>query len=206
LLYNKEVASLIVSRAIYPVSVKGDTLPVGRPVLYAKVKVDDRSLHLLLNHWPSRRGGVMAASAMRRGLTDYIIAFTDSIFKADGEESSVIIAGDLNCTPSDDEIKSFGAAGFVNLLSADGNVKRSEGTYKYRGVWQILDHIIVSKSMTEGISDFIVEESMIHSAEFLLIDDDVYPGRKPFATFDGYRYAGGYSDHLPVRLVVRRLR
>jgi hypothetical protein len=203
LLYNRELASPIASRAIYPVSVEGDNLHLSRPILYAKMKIGEKTLHLLLNHWPSRRGGVLAAAAVRRGLTDYIIAFTDSIFEADGKESAVIIAGDLNCTPLDDDIKSFNGSGFVNLFSASGNGKSREGTYKYRGVWQILDHIIVSKSMMEGISDFSVEESMIHSAGFLLINDVVYPGLKPFPTFDGYRYAGGYSDHLPVKLIVK---
>lgn len=201
LLYNREYASLTVSRALYPVSLDGDTLPVDRPVLYAKMKIGDKPLHLLLNHWPSRRGGVMAASAMRMSLSDFIVAFADSIFQADGSETAVILAGDLNCTPMDDEIRSFAAAGFTNLLTDE--LKRREGTYKFRGVWQILDHIIVSGSMTDGSSVFSVEDSVIHSAEFLLIDDEVYPGKKPFPTFDGYRYAGGYSDHLPVRLVVR---
>ena len=34
--------------------------------------------------------------------------------------------------------------------------------------------------------------------DFLLKDDDTYFGKKPFRTFIGPRYEGGYSDHLPV--------
>ena len=143
----------------------------------------------------------MAASSLRRSLAEYTVALTDSIFQADGNETAVIIAGDLNCKPSDDEVSLFGRAGFVNLLAAAE--KRREGTYKYRGVWQILDHIIVSESMTDGRSGFSVHDCMIHAPGFLLINDDVYPGQKPFSTYDGYRYTGGYSDHLPVKLEVR---
>lgn len=201
LLYDRNVATLVYSRAVYPLTAGGDTLPVSRPVLYAKMSIGDRLLHILVNHWPSRRGGVMSASSLRRGLADYIVTFSDSIFRADGEESAVIIAGDLNTTPSNDELLPFAKAGFVNTLSAEE--KRGEGTYKYRGVWQILDHIIVSESMEDGRSSFIIEDALIHSPGFLLMDDAVYPGLKPFPTFDGYRYSGGYSDHLPVKAVFR---
>ena len=143
----------------------------------------------------------MSASFLRRSLAEYTVAFTDSIFAIEGREAAVIIAGDLNTTPSNDEIMPFIRAGFVNLLFAAE--KRGEGTYKYRGVWQILDHIIVSGSMSDGRSVFSVESAGIHSPGFLLIDDEVYPGSKPFSTFGGYSYSGGYSDHLPVRAVVR---
>ena len=200
LLYNREVFTLISSAALYPERFPGDSPGVTRPVLYAKMQIENKPLHLLLNHWPSRRGGVMAAMEARKSLADYIIEFTDSVFRADGRETAIVIAGDLNSTPSDEEVTSFGSAGFVNLLAAAE--KRGEGTYKYRGVWQIFDHIIVSTSMAEGWSDFNIEKCLIHSPAFLLIEDVVYPGLKPFPAFDGYRYAGGYSDHLPLKMVV----
>ena len=38
--------------------------------------------------------------------------------------------------------------------------------------------------------------------DFLLTDDERYMGRKPFRTYVGIRYHGGYSDHLPIRAYV----
>ena len=35
---------------------------------------------------------------------------------------------------------------------------------------------------------------------FLMEEDDKYGGDTPFRTFNGMRYKGGYSDHLPVLL------
>ena len=35
-------------------------------------------------------------------------------------------------------------------------------------------------------------------ADWLLVPDEAYAGRKNFRTFLGMKYQGGYSDHLPV--------
>jgi len=40
----------------------------------------------------------------------------------------------------------------------------------------------------------------IFAPDFLLAEDDRYTGSKPFRTYTGYKYAGGFSDHLPVIL------
>jgi hypothetical protein len=32
----------------------------------------------------------------------------------------------------------------------------------------------------------------------LLKEDERWMGIKPFRTYEGFKYAGGYSDHLPV--------
>ena len=45
------------------------------------------------------------------------------------------------------------------------------------------------------------DSAHINDALFLLEDDELYGGKKPRRTFNGYKYQDGYSDHLP--LVVR---
>jgi hypothetical protein len=59
--------------------------------------------------------------------------------------------------------------------------------------------------MAEGSGPFnaVMESVRVPDASFLLVDDPDYPGKKPFATYSGFRYAGGYSDHLPVIFNVR---
>jgi hypothetical protein len=39
---------------------------------------------------------------------------------------------------------------------------------------------------------------------FLLEKDERYGGMKLFRTYYGYRYQGGFSDHLPVLLKISR--
>jgi len=38
----------------------------------------------------------------------------------------------------------------------------------------------------------------IFDAPFLLQDDEAWFGKKPFRTYYGSKYIGGFSDHLPV--------
>ena len=57
----------------------------------------------------------------------------------------------------------------------------------------MLDQIIVSGNLYRKHL-----KAKVLKADFLLMDDDVYLGKKPYRTYHGYKYLGGYSDHLPV--------
>ncbi|NJO88702.1 MAG: hypothetical protein HC831_06855 [Chloroflexia bacterium] len=50
------------------------------------------------------------------------------------------------------------------------------------------------------------ENAHIFSADFLLTDDEAYTGKKTFRTYLGYKYLGGYSDHLPVFLDLENIK
>ena len=67
----------------------------------------------------------------------------------------------------------------------------SGGTYRYRGEWGILDQFFVSAGVP-------VKSVQILRFPFLLEEDEKYGGEKPFRTYQGMRYQGGYSDHLPI--------
>ncbi len=45
-----------------------------------------------------------------------------------------------------------------------------------------------------------IDNAHIFNADFLLENDETYLGKKPFRTYAGFRYLGGFSDHLPVFL------
>lgn len=200
LLYDRDLFDIVYFRAISPQLDKDQSPFTSRPVLYVKVKKGEEYLHLLLNHWPSRRGGVLAGQDLRHRLAVTVRDVVDSLFLADGSGSAVVVAGDFNCDPSGSEIRLLSEGGLVNL-AMPGHLK-GLGTYRYRGVWQMIDQIIVSESMTNDGSAFSATDFTVHSPDFLLKDDPVYPGRKPFSTYDAYRYSGGYSDHLPVTLTL----
>lgn len=75
-----------------------------------------------------------------------------------------------------------------------------QGSYKYQGEWDTYDQFVVSASLVngKGCTEFFGTEVM--HLPFLLTDDDSYGGVKPFRTYNGRRYQGGYSDHLPIRM------
>jgi len=59
--------------------------------------------------------------------------------------------------------------------------------------------MIVSKSLYLNTNGLRTSKSMtIFDPDWILEDDKKYLGKKPFRTNLGYKYNGGFSDHLPV--------
>ena len=70
------------------------------------------------------------------------------------------------------------------------------------GTWEMLDQVIVSEGLlncTKGLFTEI-KNFRIFKPDFLLKNDPKYPGLTTFSTYRGYKYQGGFSDHLPVLL------
>lgn len=181
----------------------------SRSVLYVKMAYRD-TIHLIVNHWPSRKGGVLAGEDLRMKIASMIKEKTDSISGHSAEGASIIMLGDFNCTPDDQEMKMLvsqqsDSNTFVNLA-----VKKADeglGTYRYMGTWEMIDQVLVSERLFSGKKGLYTNNELltIFKPEFLLIKDPKYPGSSPFSTYRGYRYQGGFSDHLPV-IVDLRLR
>ncbi|MBQ2077294.1 MAG: endonuclease, partial [Bacteroidales bacterium] len=76
---------------------------------------------------------------------------------------------------------------------------KKQGTHKFHGQWGILDQIIVSGALldTARALHTSLEDAHIYNPDFLLIPDEGYTGKQVFRTYVGYKYQGGYSDHLP---------
>jgi hypothetical protein len=80
--------------------------------------------------------------------------------------------------------------------------KKGIGSYKFQSEWNMLDQIIGSYSLI-GRDELLhadYSDAHIFSASWMLTDDLKFPGKKPLRTFQGPRYLGGPSDHLPVYL------
>lgn len=79
----------------------------------------------------------------------------------------------------------------------EGNL---EGTHKFQANWGTLDQFIVSRSLVLPLSNLYIckNKVLIFNASFLLEKDEKYLGSKPYRTFIGFKYNGGFSDHLPI--------
>ena len=82
---------------------------------------------------------------------------------------------------------------------------KGKGSYRYQGKWELIDQIVVSESMTDTTGSLYIDPHTfrVFDEPFLLADDPDYPGKKPFPTYGGFRWSGGYSDHLPVMITVK---
>jgi len=120
-----------------------------------------------------------------------------------------MIMGDFNDEPTDESLVfklnarvkwNDPVSGCLYNLSVLPQLGQVMGTLKYKGEWNTFDQIIISGSLlsdTTGIS-VNADGFRILKNQFLLETDERYNGFKPFRTYNGFIYRGGFSDHLPV--------
>ena len=174
-----------------------------RDVLYAKCRIMDDTLHFFINHWPSKRGGVLAGNAKRKQIAGFVKHVADSIDIADRGRAKIIIIGDFNVSPKDkvlEIITEEQVGSKIKLSNLSGLLSKESGTYRYRGIWEMPDQVIVSAYLLNCSRGLYTDAGMlkIFNPGFLLYRDPLYPGLSPFSTWRGYRYLGGFSDHLPL--------
>lgn len=181
----------------------------GRPtrdILHASGRiVTGDTLDVFLVHFPSRSGGWRKTEKFRLMAAGILKSAADSVMSI-RSNPNVIIMGDFNDYPHNKSISSVLKAsrpGKVIERNALYNLMdgKEGGTYRYRGQWGILDQMIVSGSLLgEGSIRTDYSKASIIDFPFLLEEDDKYGGVTPFRMYNGMRYKGGYSDHLPILL------
>jgi len=208
LIYNSKLFSLL--------SVKGDTIKLDdgyptRLILNVNVitKLKD-TLHIYVNHWPSRRGGESESEPNRIRAAETLRNSVDKNFIAN-DKSKIIIIGDFNDEPNNVSLLNTLKASPFLCSKGDSVLPANElfnlaykdfndglGSYKYQDNWNMLDQIIVSGSMlTDKKLSYICESFEVYKPFIMVTHSGKYEGT-PFPTYGGNRYLGGYSDHYPV--------
>lgn len=171
--------------------------PQTRDIVWGKFIQNKDTVFALVNHWPSRRGGQVESEPNRVKAATYAVTFIDSVM-AISPNSKIVLMGDLNDYPENLAPQIIAESLTPMITSNSGSYG---GTHNYRGEWNVLDHIYVSKNFTKGKGVKVVKKSGKIISDDLLITE--YKGNKvPFRTYGGTKYLGGYSDHLPVTIDV----
>lgn len=163
------------------------------------------TLDLFLCHFPSRSGGEKETEAFRIDAANTLRALCDSVYK---QRSSpyLILMGDFNDMPHDKSIAIIeqGEPRLTNLFR-DPSPFTFPGSYRYRGEWNQLDQIFVSPLLLDTTRrvHLIPQSQRIFAPEYVLIEDSINRGPRPFRTYMGLKYEGGYSDHLPLIIDLR---
>ena len=197
MLYDANRVTLIDSKAIN-VSI-ADSSFLTRDVLYAKLQFETDTFHVFVNHWPSKYGGVNETIWKREHVARQLRSFCDSITSADAQ-AKMILVGDFNDTAEAPAIADvFGAKSEgTDYINLSGDTESS--SYKYRGDWGTIDHIIVSKNLCNVNRPLF----KVCNLWFIEENDDRFGGLKPFRTYIGQEYHGGFSDHFPVLVKIIR--
>ena len=193
LLYRSSVLELLDSNPchLYAADTVMDTRDILLCVFRRKDAVrsdhDRASFAILVNHHPSKYGGVSGSEPRRRIAVERLRFLTDSLM-ATGIDR-IIAGGDFNDTPDNPVFRLLEPA--LAPLHMD-LFRHGQGTIKYDGKWDLIDHIYVSPGWDAAMR--------ILRIPFLLTRDTTHSGEKPLRTYTGPRYTGGVSDHLPVLL------
>jgi len=211
LLYRKGFLEIINSNKItvdFPFEKDRKT----RDILYVKMLHNGAdTIHFYVNHWPSRYGGKAASEKYRMFAARALKAHTDSVMSV-FPASAIVIMGDFNDEPDDrsltEGLQAMAPPAEPDIsslynLSARGMFKL-EGTIKYMNDWYLFDQFIVSGALLQDTCRLVTscKKVRIFAPDFLLEPDEKYLGKKPFRLYSGFRYNGGFSDHLPVCLSV----
>lgn len=167
-----------------------------RDILYAcGATITADTLHVFVVHMPSRYGGERYSRPFRKAVADRLCQSLDSIQRL-SSDAQILIAGDFNDGPDSPVLQQICQHSIRNLTKEAKGQNGVRGTYRYKGEWESIDHILASPNIYNK-----VESARIHAPKFLLEDEKLYGGFRPRRTYNGMRYQPGYSDHLP--LVVR---
>jgi len=210
LLYNPATIRII-ETAFIPGNTDNPAERPTRDMLYCKMSVRHQEIiHVVVNHWPSRSGGILETEPLRLSNARILKMKIDSVLQT-GPHQKIIIMGDFNDGPYDKSlVRGLQAQtdtdspwpGMLVNLAAGYEKRNKVGSHKYQGQWNMLDQIIVSGEMLvtkKGIATSPACFS-VFAAPFLLTEDKNYSGSEPFRTYKGPVYVGGFSDHLPVMI------
>ncbi len=211
LLYNASVFRVLQARPV-PVDIsrtagKAET----RDILYVSGILYGDTVHLFVNHWPSRRGGE-DESGPKRAIAAHTVKDAISRVATQRRGANIIVMGDFNDNPAD--------ASLITVLSASctpGGVagidlynpfcamhSKGEGTEVYRHQWNLFDQVIVSGSLLSSRPGKLhYDRAEIHKPSFII---DTYKGHEgePHRSFKGTKWINGYSDHFPVGIYLRK--
>lgn len=208
LLYQRDDIKITEAHEYKPVFIGLPESPT-RNILHVTGQIENGSiLDIFVCHFKSRVGGIKKTNPYRLQTAQLLKQKADSIINI-RKQSYIIIMGDFNDYPDNESMRKI----------LDGHSKNSEikdrllynmflnetnnkekGSYRYRQRWIFPDQFIVNGNFlkNKGVVKIKDNRANVYRANFLLEDDPKYGGKKPYRTYSGFKYKGGYSDHLPI--------
>ncbi|MFD2724985.1 endonuclease/exonuclease/phosphatase family protein [Hyunsoonleella rubra] len=176
-----------------------------RDQLVVSGKLENDLIHIIVNHWPSRRGGEVRSNPKRVAAAKLNKRIVDSLQVID-PYAKIVVMGDLNDNPNNESLKSVlktqrkrKKVGFKGLYNPFENFYRDGlGTTAYRDNWSLFDQIILSKPLLEkDYSSLRFYKAGIFNKSYLITSNGRYEGY-PFRSWNYSGFSNGFSDHFPV--------
>ncbi|MEE9348808.1 MAG: endonuclease/exonuclease/phosphatase family protein [Flavobacteriaceae bacterium] len=207
-----DVALLYQKRYFKPMNHKSYTLELSsgyptRDQLMVAGLLDDEVVHLIVNHWPSRRGGEQKSRPFREAAAALNVKIINEI-KEEYPNPKVIILGDLNDDPINTSIKNVLKAKSKKEGLKDDEIynpmedmfRKGLSTLGYRDNINLFDQILLTSPLVTAKKEYAsykLFKANIFNPRYLTNKAGRYKGY-PFRSWSGANFTGGYSDHYPV--------
>lgn len=203
LLYNKDFFEFISSEThtLHLTDENGE-VDYTRDLLVVEGRLNGELVHVLVNHWPSRRDGEEETKDKRIKAAQLVQEVIEGI-KYKEKNSKFIIMGDFNDDPTSESVNDF-------LVTDDlynpmkSLFKEGKGTLTFYGKWHLFDQIIFSRDFFDSEkSSHTFLKAKILNKDWLRTNRGKFKG-SPFRTYIGPWYKGGFSDHFPVYITLEK--
>lgn len=169
--------------------------------------LEDEQIHLILNHWPSQRGGAKKTAYLRMKSSELTAKIIEEL-KDEEENPKIIVMGDFNDNPNAKSIKK-GLKTITKKSNVDESTfynpyeilfKNGHGTLGFRDNLNLFDQIILSDDFITNTNEFTtlkLYKANIFNPNFLITKKGRYKGY-PFRSWSNGKFTNGFSDHFPV--------
>ena len=200
-LFKPRRAQLVLSEPF-----EGDTVHLTRGFLIVRGKLAGEKVCFVVNHWPSRG----AKSPVRVHAARQVRQLTDSLLRRH-RGMKLVVMGDLNDDPMDESLLTLGARKQREAVSSGEFYNpwwemledRGIGTLLYRGKWNLFDQILVGEHLLQPRRGLAYDSCEVFSRPWLFEQEGRFKG-SPFRTYAGTKWLGGYSDHLPTIIYLKK--
>jgi predicted extracellular nuclease len=214
LIYRKDEFTPEDYKAV-PIIFPFDSSETTRDILYVKGKTkNNETFHFFVNHWKSRSEGVQETEPRRIYTAVALRKEVDLIMNKE-PDAKIVIMGDLNDEPTNRSVHEMLAANnkrknatsreLYNLMY-DMHNTADKGSYFYRGNWNMLDNLIITRTLLNKKTGYHTdyEGGRIFRQDWMLYRDTKYNESVPNRTYGGPQYYGGVSDHFPIYVTLKK--
>lgn len=176
-----------------------------RDVLLVSGLLDGDTVHVFVNHWPSRRGGVARSQPFRNAAAMTCKLAIDSL-RQRYTAPKVILMGDLNDDPVSPSVRQILRAERKERKAIQTGMfnpmydfyRKGVGTVAWNDAWNLFDQILISDAwLPKDQEGYFFYKAGVFQQPWLHQKTGQYKGY-PFRSFVGDSFTGGYSDHFPV--------
>ncbi|WP_456377898.1 endonuclease/exonuclease/phosphatase family protein [Lutibacter sp.] len=169
--------------------------------------LEDELIHVIVNHWPSRRGGEEKSRSFREKAAYLNTQIIEKI-KLSEPNPKIIIMGDLNDDPTNSSLKTVLKTKAIKANVKEGDIynptedmfRRGHNTLVYRDNINLFDQIMFTSPLLttkKEYSTYKMYKVNVFNPQYLTTQKGRFKGY-PYRSFASGNFIGGYSDHYPI--------